>query len=488
MARTTTRRAGTLVLGLALSVTAGLLAPATVSVSPASAGPAVVAHGGHTVPLAQKRAETKWYVVQPSFNGEPEFLFAIAERFLGDGNRANEIFELNRGRLQYDGKRVEKAEVIEPGWILQLPSDAKGEGVQVGPLPSVPAVEPGAASAPASEAAAADPGTAEAADEGGASPVLLVVIGVVVLLLIIGGVVAFLLLRGRSGGGGGAPKKQAVPKQKKTAAAGPAPARTFDTAAAWTIDRGLRALVTASATASRSIPPVYGVSLDAERMVLRLAAPDGEPVEPWESIENGRVWQASLRDLQTTSVSDEATASCPRLVTLGIQNGVRELVDLGQATGVISLQGDAALARDLVGTWVEELMTSPWSGTVRVVAGDVRPGLAGGLRLSSLGSVRDAITHAEGEQDTGTYALRGGQFMSVNAQYGVLILGSAPGARDMERVQRLVSRPDAAWVVIVLGQTRYDRWRFTIRRDGLLDTGALGITVYTASTAAGAAR
>ncbi|MEV6634742.1 hypothetical protein AB0M54_28740 [Actinoplanes sp. NPDC051470] len=46
----------------------------------------------------------------------------------------------------------------------------------------------------------------------------------------------------------------------------------------------------------------------------------------------------------------------------------------------------------------------------------------------------------------------------------------------MERLQSLVNRPDGALVVVVLGQ---DRWRFTAHPDGRLDTGALGITVYT---------
>jgi ricin-type beta-trefoil lectin protein len=101
---------------------------------------------------APSSAPVKYYVVRDAFRGQPEFLFEIAQRFLGAGDRNNEIFELNKGRLQPDGLRMTKADAILPGWILQLPSDAKGNGVQTGPLPTVaPSAEPTAAVAPAPE-------------------------------------------------------------------------------------------------------------------------------------------------------------------------------------------------------------------------------------------------------------------------------------------------------------------------------------------------
>ena len=64
-----------------------------------------------------------------------EFLWEIAERFLGSGYRYPEIFDLNEGRLQPDGGRLTDPTVVETGMILILPSDASGYGVQYGPLP-----------------------------------------------------------------------------------------------------------------------------------------------------------------------------------------------------------------------------------------------------------------------------------------------------------------------------------------------------------------
>jgi len=122
-------------LALLLAALAVLAVPAPASAAP-SPGPS---------------AEVKYYVVRDQFGGEPEFLFEIAQRFLGSGDRNDEIFQLNKGRLQPDGLRLTKPEAILPGWILQLPADAEGEGVRTGPLPAVtlPAPTPAAALTPA---------------------------------------------------------------------------------------------------------------------------------------------------------------------------------------------------------------------------------------------------------------------------------------------------------------------------------------------------
>ncbi len=51
-------------------------------------------------------------------------LWDIAERHLGDPLRWPEIFELNKGRAQPDGRELKQAHWIFPGWTLLLPSDA----------------------------------------------------------------------------------------------------------------------------------------------------------------------------------------------------------------------------------------------------------------------------------------------------------------------------------------------------------------------------
>ena len=78
---------------------------------------------------------TKYYVVGQPASGQREYLFAIAAKTLGDGKRYLEIFKLNEGRVQPDGLRLEDPAVLEPGWVLELPQDAKGPDVRTGPLP-----------------------------------------------------------------------------------------------------------------------------------------------------------------------------------------------------------------------------------------------------------------------------------------------------------------------------------------------------------------
>ena len=72
----------------------------------------------------------KIYVVEPPEGRFHESLWEIAEAHLGDGRRYREIFELNAGRPQPDGSRLTIASLIRPGWVLVMPHDAHGPGIQ----------------------------------------------------------------------------------------------------------------------------------------------------------------------------------------------------------------------------------------------------------------------------------------------------------------------------------------------------------------------
>jgi nucleoid-associated protein YgaU len=76
----------------------------------------------------------KRYVVQPLHNRRYDSLWAIAERYLGDGRRWKEIYSLNKDRPQLDGRRLQFAQMIHPAWVLLLPADAEG-------LPDAPPVD-----------------------------------------------------------------------------------------------------------------------------------------------------------------------------------------------------------------------------------------------------------------------------------------------------------------------------------------------------------
>ncbi|WP_405719317.1 hypothetical protein OG607_05010 [Streptomyces sp. NBC_01537] len=115
--------------------------------SAAEASAAPVPRGARAGVVKADGEQVKYYVVGKQPNGQPEFLFAIAEKVLGDGNRFTEIFALNKGRVQPDGGVMTDPASISQGWILQLPADASGDGVQFGPLPTTEPAAPPAATA-----------------------------------------------------------------------------------------------------------------------------------------------------------------------------------------------------------------------------------------------------------------------------------------------------------------------------------------------------
>ncbi|WP_412520475.1 BTAD domain-containing putative transcriptional regulator [Actinomadura madurae] len=82
-----------------------------------------------TADPAEKSATTKIYRVQPPEGRHHESLWEIAEKCLGEGRRYKEIYSLNKGHIQPDGTRLTIASLIRPGWILEMPADAKGAKV-----------------------------------------------------------------------------------------------------------------------------------------------------------------------------------------------------------------------------------------------------------------------------------------------------------------------------------------------------------------------
>ncbi|MDF5751261.1 hypothetical protein [Spongiactinospora sp. TRM90649] len=74
--------------------------------------------------LHEVQKAKKVYVVQPPHGRHHESLWEIAEKCLGDGRRYPEIFKLNQQKEQPDGTRLHMADLIRPGWVLDMPDDA----------------------------------------------------------------------------------------------------------------------------------------------------------------------------------------------------------------------------------------------------------------------------------------------------------------------------------------------------------------------------
>ncbi|GAB7052391.1 S8 family serine peptidase [Catenuloplanes indicus] len=91
----------------------------------------------------------KYHVVTTTADGDPETLTEIAAALLGDPARVRELVALNSGRPQPDGATLSDPDRLHAGWIIVLPWDAAGPGVERGLLPeAAPRPEAAAESCP----------------------------------------------------------------------------------------------------------------------------------------------------------------------------------------------------------------------------------------------------------------------------------------------------------------------------------------------------
>jgi hypothetical protein len=226
---------------------------------------------------------------------------------------------------------------------------------------------------------------------------------------------------------------------------------------AWTVDHAVRVLATGCAGRQRPVPPVGAVVLGAESVTVRLTTPDEAPPPGWTVADDGRTWVSPLTWLRTVAPDDRIREPYPLLVSAGTVGEGRLLVNLAEAYGLISIEGDLELARSLMRSWSRRLTTSPWSAgaTVIRVGFPSDPGFTGWdvSRLSVAVGVLD-------ESPDG----------------GVLFFAERPLGRDLYQVEKLLSEPDRRWSVVAVNAGEAT-WRFTVRVDGTVDTGLLAETV-----------
>jgi LysM domain len=95
-------------------------------------------------------------------------LWDIAERHLGDPFRWREIFQLNEGVPQADGRCLTDPDLIAPGWQLRLPGDASGLAPTPVPAPApAPDTVPPAHDAPPESSVVVEGGMVLIDDDGG---------------------------------------------------------------------------------------------------------------------------------------------------------------------------------------------------------------------------------------------------------------------------------------------------------------------------------
>jgi LysM domain/Bacterial transcriptional activator domain len=445
---------------------------------------AATVHPHARTPAAPAGA-TIFYDVSPPEGRHHDSLWDIADRYLGDGRRYKEIFELNSGRDQPDGRRLDQARLIRPGWVLVMPADAAGPGLrreQPPALATLPGNDGGGALR--AEHGATSDGTGDgtgastagetvatdSATTGAESPWR----GALGASLVAAGLLA--ALRRTRGAAAVEPDLTGTEEALRLAA---------DEVGAAFLDRALRGLVVLSAGNDQAMPEVYAACLGREQLILSVSPPREDAPAPWVSSDNGRAWTISRGDAEDVEVPADVLAPYPGLACFGDQDAWRMLLDLESAPGVVSLGGDDVSARAVAASVAVELATNRWSDTVMVTMvgfGDALDGLAPGrlrhadtldgvladveerLARQSHGSASDAVLRGRGQRPD--RALWAPEF---------IVLSAPPSPQELSALAALTADGRRTCGVLTVGDVPGARWRFVVSKNGLLDTGVLGL-------------
>jgi hypothetical protein len=529
---------------LLLFTAAAALAPAVASPGPPRPAPSISAQVtpgvAQTAEQATREAPAqaapnadKAYLVQPPVGRFHESLWEIAQNHLGDGRRYREIFELNKGRVQPDGTKLTIASLIRPGWMLLMPKDAHGPGIE--------AVTPKLASelglgSHASAARGADGWAGDAA--AGNTTAGNTTAGNTTAGNTTGGDAPGVVLPGPGGSAGSVPDNgifaapdsathqvPAWPFELSSASllaagvlvalgrrrreqlwrrafgrriAGPDPDAALaekalrlgaDDPAVRRLDTGLRYLSRQLATADKTPPTVFAAHLGAENLDLWIAPPDPNPPRPWQAADGGQVWRLPYAAAAGLDLPDTgALAPYPGLVSLGTNSSGRILVDLEVAHGLIAVRGPRPVVQAALAALAVELVTNRWSDRMTVTLVGFGEGLTDlsperTRVVSTLDEVLPELEqHAARVRDAmaaaGLESVLTGRSRTSDAELWAphyLIMGVPPTQAQAERLLALArNRYRMAAGYVIAGDVRGATWTWDLSPDGRLKAGLLG--------------
>ncbi|GAA4442463.1 LysM peptidoglycan-binding domain-containing protein [Phytohabitans houttuyneae] len=397
-----------------------------------------------------------------------DWVYHIAARFLGDGDRYPEIARLNNNLERADRRFPDH---IEPGQLLTLPPSARDRGPQphangsatstAPPRPPRPKAEtfprqPPPTALPSSEATnpdrAAPPSpsvkTGSSPDSDDSTGVLDTVLPTTAVLACAGMLAALALYQLRAARR--RQRQQRQPNRRIPSAPDPtiettvrASARPAD------VDRLNEALRNLAAGLHdhmpADLPDVAAVSISAGDIDFILTHPNPHPPSPFVTDQSGRTW--SLPRSVPLADDDQALAPLPLLATVASSpDGHHLLIDLERAH-LVTISGDRRRATDLLRYLAAELATSHWSDDTQIVlAGfdhdDARHLAAlGGDRVTTATSIAEAIARVQRRAaatitamtDTGLHAALEGRIADLIADAlmpHVLLIADANGHED----------------------------------------------------------
>ena len=380
---------------------------AAAAIEEPAAGPAAQPVGRHQAPVALPE-----YVVQAPHGGYYDTLWDIAERFLGDGQRWREVYDLNENREQPDGRALTCPDLIRPGWRLQLPTDATGLGAapasdevprqpsavkdapgespappdaagtpnvhvqpEAAPLPasSPPAAEPLAGAPAPSEAAETSPqptgdavidetSTVVDDDEGYSADAhffggLLAASAVAVL--------AALRHRQRRRRAPGQSIPTPGPELRRAEVTLRVRAEPADLTF---VDESLRALSLALQEMDGRLPDVRSACLREGAFDFSLGQPSPDAPEPFLAVGDGWTWRVleQARPLVTAEQAGRVIPLLPLMLTVGRDEHGSTLLDL-ESVGSLAVEGPAADVRGVLSHLVAEAALAPWAEDAEIV-------------------------------------------------------------------------------------------------------------------------
>ena len=435
-------------------------------------------------------------------------LWRIAECQLGDPMRWREIWDLNRGR-DFGGVEFNDANLIRPGWELDLPQASKGAASPSAPEltppgnPAAPTSEPAedAATTPTTTTTVAvasstsSPSTSlpagpEAADDRAMSddgvddqesttPMFLGGVALATGLLL-----ALRRLRRTQG----RRRRPGTPPHRP-----PAESNAIETAIRHDaeINRMERAFVALRAFArgigdGTPLPHLAAARVGSQEIEILLgsAAPTTPPGFEDRGEQRAFATEPSVSTDVLTGLAAETATPWPALVSIGGLNDDLVMIDL-ETAGILAVGGRHA--GDAVRRIAAELAVSPAADLVDVLVLGSDPGLAFGERvrkvpnaaeaLAALGvAVRSTRTALDllGVEDTPTARRR----YSDEQAWGVTVLVcSEPlAAADLDRLQGLL-QPRSGIAVVMAGEPVAMGWSLTVDDEAILGPHDLRLSV-----------
>ncbi|MFC7012792.1 BTAD domain-containing putative transcriptional regulator [Streptomyces viridiviolaceus] len=480
----------------------------------------------HADSPSAKDGDTKYYRIQPPEGRHHDSLWEIAERHLGDGRRYKEIFELNKDRVQPDGSKLSEASLIRPGWIMEMPGDARG-----GDLVEMPDEAPNVSeqvqqqihdyartgdhaqggggaqgggdsrvSLPEQRPAPAAPSTGQehttGAESGGHSfglPEALLTAPLLAagLLGALGRRRRQALWQSALGGVGGRRGMEPPTPTGDAQDVQDALLVGADPEGVRLLDRSLRGLAASLTAESRPLPVVYAAWLSNGDLHLQLAQPAGKPPAPWQLGQDQTFWMLAKDDAARYEDVDTA-APYPGLVSLGTMDESRLLLNLESVPGIVSLSGREADRAAVFASVAAELATNGWSDrmTITLVGfGDDLTPLAPN-RIRHLDGIDDLFETmaAETRQRRGALGAAGHDSVltgrtgpAQHTRWGphLVLLAAQPSDEDALRLAELAADAGRLGIGYLVGTDSADlpgaAWEMEITGEGKLLAPLLGL-------------